>query len=147
MKNIFLLIVLGFFISCSGKNKVPPEIIQPNKMKKLLWDVIQAQALATETARKDSTVNEVAENKILTQKIFDIYKIRSKDFDQSYSWYTSHPDVMRIIVDSLNAEKQRESQLEQQEKYKPIKSTPLKKIDSVKKINAIRKLHSLKLTQ
>jgi len=147
MKNIFFLTVLSFFISCSGKNKVPPEIIPPNKMQKVLWDVIRAQALSSETARKDSTVNEIAETKVLTQKVFEIYKITSKAFDQSYNWYTNHPDVMRIVFDSLNAQKQRESQLQQKEKYQPLKSTPLKKLDSVKRINAIRKLHSLKLSQ
>lgn len=147
MKNIFFLLVTVFFISCAGKNKVPPEIIPPSKMQKVLWDVMRAQALSAETARKDSAINEVAETKVLTQKVFEIYKITSQGFNQSYNWYTNHPDVMRIVFDSLNAQKQRESQLEQKAKYRPINTPPLKKLDSAKRINAIRKLHSLKLSQ
>ncbi|HSQ44074.1 MAG TPA: DUF4296 domain-containing protein [Ginsengibacter sp.] len=147
MKNIFYLIVFGFFVSCTGKNKVPSEIIQPSKMQNILWDVMRAQALSTETARKDSTINEVAETKVLTQKVFDIYKVTPKAFDQSYNWYTNHPDIMKTLFDSLNDRKQRESQLEQKEKFLPGKSTPLKRLDSIKKINAIKKSHSFKLSQ
>ena len=138
MKNIFFLIVFSLFISCLGKNKVPSEIIQPRKMQKILWDVIRAQALSTEIARKDSTVNEIAETKVLTQKVFEIYKITSTTFNQSYMWYTNHPDIMRIVFDSLNAQNQRESQLEMKEKHTPLK------LDSLKKLNPLKNLKSLK---
>jgi hypothetical protein len=130
--------VFSLFISCLGKNKVPSEIIQPGKMQKILWDVIRAQALSTEIARKDSTVNEIAETKVLTQKVFEIYKITSTTFNQSYMWYTNHPDIMRIVFDSLNAQNQRESQLEMKEKHTPLK------LDSLKKLNPLKKLKSLK---
>ena len=139
MKNIFFLIVFSLFISCLGKNKVPSEIIQPGKMQKILWDVIRAQALSTEIARKDSTVNEIAETKVLTQKVFEIYKITSTTFNQSYMWYTNHPDIMRIVFDSLNAQNQRESQLEMKEKHPPLKLDPLKKLNPLKKFEVIKK--------
>jgi hypothetical protein len=138
MKNIFFLIVFSLFISCLGKNKVPSEIIQPGKMQKILWDVIRAQALSTEIARKDSTVNEIAETKVLTQKVFEIYKITSTTFNQSYFWYTNHLDIMRIVFDSLNAQNQRESQLEMKEKHTPLK------LDSLKKLNPLKNLKSFK---
>jgi hypothetical protein len=131
--------VFSLFISCLGKNKVPSEIIQPGKMQKILWDVIRAQALSTEIARKDSTVNEIAETKVLTQKVFEIYKITSTTFNQSYMWYTNHPDIMRIVFDSLNAQNQRESQLEMKEKHPPLKLDPLKKLNPLKKFEVIKK--------
>ena len=140
MKNIFFLIVFSLFISCLGKNKVPSEIIQPGKMQKILWDVIRAQALSTEIARKDSTVNEIAETKVLTQKVFEIYKITSTTFNQSYMWYTNHPDIMRIVFDSLNAQNQRESQLEMKEKHPPLKLDPLKKLNPLKNLNSLKKI-------
>ena len=139
MKNIFFLIVFSLFISCLGKNKVPGEIIQPGKMQKILWDVIRAQALSTEIARKDSTVNEIAETKVLTQKVFEIYKITSTTFNQSYIWYTDHPDIMRIVFDSLNAQKQRESQLEMKVRYHPLKLDPLKKLNPSKHLDSLKK--------
>lgn len=144
MKNIFFLIVMSLFISCSRKNKIPVKIIQPNNMQKILWDVIRAQALSAEIARKDSAVNEIAETKVLTQKVFEIHKITSADFNRSYNWYTNHPDVLRTVFDSLNAQEQRESQLEQKEKFQPIKSKPMQKLDSIKKINSLKRFDSLK---
>lgn len=134
MKNIFFLIAVSLLVSCLGKNKVPSEILQPNEMQKVLWDVIRAQALSTEIARKDSSVNEISETKTLTQKVFEIHKIKSSVFNQSYIWYTNHPDIMRIVFDSLNAQNQRESQLEVKEKYRPVK------LDSLKKSNLFKKL-------
>ena len=144
MKNIFFLIVLGFFASCLEKNKVPLEIIHPEEMQKILWDIIRAQALATEIARKDSNVNEIAETKVLTQKVFEIHKISSTTFNQSYSWYTSHPDVMRTLFDSLNAQTQRESRLEMKEGHSPLKLDPLKKLKSLKKFDSLKRSDSLK---
>ena len=94
MKNIFFLIVFSLFVSCLEKNKVPSEIIQPDKMQKILWDVIRAQALSAEIARKDSTVNEIAETKVLTQKVFEIYKITSTTFIQSYFFFIIHSYLM-----------------------------------------------------
>ncbi len=81
MKNILLLIIFSFLWSCSGKNKVPAEIIQPDEMQNILWDVMRAQALSTEIARKDSSINEIAETKVLTQKVFEIHNITSTSFN------------------------------------------------------------------
>ena len=127
MKN-FIFFLVGFVLfSCSGKNKVPAGIIQQKKMQNILWDVIRAQALSGELARKDSTINEVAETKILTQKVFEIHHITSSAFDQSYSWYTSHPEMMRIIFDSMNIQNQRQNELRMKEGHKPFKGDIIKK--------------------
>ena len=115
-------------VSCLEKNKVPSEIIQPKKMQNVLWDVIRAQTLSVEIARKASMVNEVTETKALTQKVFEIHNITSKDFDRSYAWYTKHPDMMRNIFDSLNIQNQRENELKLKERKKPFKEDSIKKI-------------------
>ena len=121
MKN-FIFFVTGFILfSCSGKNKVPAEIIQQKEMQNMLWDVIRAQALSAEMARKDSTLNEIAETKLLTRKVFEIHHITSLAFDQSYSWYTSHPEMMRIIFDSLSIQNQRQNDLRMKGGYKPFR--------------------------
>src|ERR1700712_5167698 len=121
MKNILLFILCVILFSCSGKNKVPLEIIQPKKMQDILWDVLRAQALSVEIVRKDSTINEVAETKALTQKVFEIYRITSATFDQSYSWYTGHPEMLRSIFDSMNVQNQRRNELEMKGSYRPFK--------------------------
>jgi hypothetical protein len=126
MKNfLFLVACCGLVISCSNKNKIPSEIIQPKQMQKILWDILRAEALSSEYARRDSTINEVAELKILTGKVFQIHKITSLTFDESYKWYTGHQDVLKVLFDSLNSQAQRENKIETKEKPKPEKKMPL----------------------
>jgi len=107
MSNRFLgYFFLVIFVSCSSKDKTPSNIIQPERMKNIIWDVMRAHALAVEITKKDSSVNERAETKALTQKVFAIHKIKAADFNKSYNWYIKHPDAMSIIFDTLYAQKQ-----------------------------------------
>lgn len=126
MKNIFLFIACcGLLISCADKNKVPTEIMQPIQMQKVLWDVFRAEALSAEYARKDSTINQVAELKVLTEKVFQIHKISPSTFDKSYKWYTGHQDVLKVIFDSLTTRAQRENKVEIKKKINAIKKNPI----------------------
>ena len=132
----FIFFMGGFILfSCSGKNKVPAEIIQQKEMQDILWDVIRAQALSGEIARKDSSINEIAETKLLTQKVFEIHNITPSAFDLSYAWYTSHPEMMRIIFDSMNSQNQRQNDL----KMKREDSNRFKKREDFNRLKEIQK--------
>jgi hypothetical protein len=116
--RIFCFIFFAIFIfSCSSKDKAPSDIIQPEAMKNILWDVMSAQFMAQEISRKDSLVNAMTQTKALTQKVFDIHKITAADFDKSYDWYIRHPEIMKRIFDSLYTQKQRDHDLEIEKKY------------------------------
>ena len=80
-------------------------------MQDILWDVIRAQALSGEMARRDSSINEIAETQLLTRKVFEIHNITPSAFDLSYAWYTSHPEMMRIVFDSMHSQNQRQNDL------------------------------------
>ena len=95
-------------------------------MQAVLWDVIRAQVLALEMGHKDSSINEISHNKALTKRVFEIHKITAAEFEKSYSWYTDHPDLMRIIFDSLSVRKQKENDLQLERRAKPFK-----KVDSI----------------
>ena len=125
----FILFITGFIlISCSRKNKVPEAIIQQKEMQKIIWDMLRAQALSGELARRDSTINEVAETKILTRKVFEIHNITSTAFDSSYSWYTNHPEMLRTIFDSMNIQNQRHHDLRLRGAHKPFYRDSIKKL-------------------
>ena len=94
-------------------------------MKSILWDVMRAQTLAQEISIKDSTMDVAIETKILSQKVFEIHKTDSMHFVQSYNWYVKHPETLKLIFDSLYAQKQRKSELELQRKEK-VEGHPLK---------------------
>jgi hypothetical protein len=128
MKNIFFLMLGLLLFSCSGRNKVPPGIIKQNEMQSVLWDVIRAQELSEEIARKDSSVKEVAETQMLTKKVFEIHKITPGAYDSSYAWYTGHPEIMRIILDSMNAQNQRQIDMNPKVESKPLRKNLLNKL-------------------
>jgi uncharacterized protein DUF4296 len=95
--------------SCGKSNNPPSSLIQPKEMKNILWDVMRAETLATQMAQKDSTVDVAIETKTLSQKVFNIHKTDSASFNKSYNWYVKHPDVLKIIFDSLYIQKERDN--------------------------------------
>lgn len=109
MKKILVGFSILIFISCSSKQEIPSSIIEPGKMKAILWDVVRAQYLAHERAQKDTLTTESLETKILTAKVFKIHNTTAEKFDKSYAWYVKNPDVMSVFVDSLYVQKQREA--------------------------------------
>lgn len=112
IKRFLYLIVFVSLLSCSSKNKAPSSIIQPEEMKSVLWDVMRAQNLAISVSRSDTTTNTIAETKALTQRIFEIHKISAEDFNKSYNWYLRHPELMKVMFDSLYNQKQRANKLQ-----------------------------------
>lgn len=129
MKIIFFSILICISFSCSDKNKTPSGIIRPREMSGIMWDIIRAQALANEAARKDSSINVESQTKALTQKVFEIHHVTSSSFDKSYEWYSGHPDILRLMFDSLYTQKQRENDQSMKERYNHFrKDTLLRKI-------------------
>jgi predicted neuraminidase len=94
-------------------------VIQPKEMQSILWDVMRAETLASEMARKDSSVDVAIETKSLSQKVFNIHKTDSARFNKSYNWYVKHPDLLKIIFDSLYSQKERENNLHLRKKNVP----------------------------
>jgi hypothetical protein len=119
MKSFICLIFSVIIISCNSENKPPSDIIQPKEMQSILWDVMRAQTLANQIAIKDSSVNAAVETKSFSQKIFQIHKTDSLNFNKSYNWYVKHPDALKLIFDSLYAQKERENTLRFKEKNGP----------------------------
>jgi hypothetical protein len=111
IKTILYFVVLMMLFSCGKTNKPPSSLIQPKDMQSILWDLMRAETLATEIRRQDTSVDAAIETKSLSQKVFSIHKTDSASFNKSYNWYVKHPDVLKIIFDSLYIQKERENNL------------------------------------
>ncbi|HET7115441.1 MAG TPA: DUF4296 domain-containing protein [Hanamia sp.] len=111
-KPVIYFIFSILFFSCYNGDKVPSKIIKPKDMGSIMWDVMRAQSLASEIALKDSTVDVAIKTKLLSQKVFEIHKTDSAQFNKSYNWYIKHPDILKRIFDSIYSQKQRENDLE-----------------------------------
>jgi len=115
----FLLILAGH--SCNDK-KPEGKVLPKEKMQAVLWDVLQADAFTGNFIKKDSSKNEGAENASLQKKIFELHKISREDFTTSYDYYSSHPEQMKIMLDSMSAKAERDRNKIMKERYEGMKT-------------------------
>ncbi|MBS1918439.1 MAG: DUF4296 domain-containing protein [Bacteroidetes bacterium] len=116
MTRIFFFFFFLSLIGCVDKDSVPSDIIQRDSMKIILWDVIEAEQYSKEYLLKDSLkINVGRETMKLYQEVFAIHHITKDQFNRSYEFYLSRPDLAKPLFDSLSAyaNKQRN------EMYKP----------------------------
>jgi hypothetical protein len=99
MRIVFLLTGLALIGAC--KSKLPSDVLKPDKMQAVLWDVIKADVFTAEFVKKDSTKNAAAENVKLQQQIFALHKISKADFYRSYDYYRSNTEIFKKIMDSM----------------------------------------------
>ena len=102
MTKIFLVLFFCFFISCENKDSVPKNILPKEKMEQVLWDMIEADQFSKQFIAKDSTKNINTENIQLYNQIFQLHHITETDFRRSYQFYTSRPDIFKVVLDSLS---------------------------------------------
>lgn len=115
----FLFAVLFLLFSCSGKQRIPSGILPPEKMKNVLWDVLEAQSLTNELAAHDTSINKQASLDWLTNEALKINHTDSVNYNRSYNWYAAHPEIMKVFLDSLYEQKQREKDIKLPRVHKP----------------------------
>jgi hypothetical protein len=105
IRCIVIFSMLIFFSSC--KNAAPAGIVKQDKMQEILWDIFRADALSRQIVSTDSSKSQPDENAKLTGRVFLIHNITREQFDKSYNYYAQHPDIMRTMLDSINAQQER----------------------------------------
>ena len=88
-------------ICCSPKEPIPNEVFPVKKMQAVLWDVMRADEIANYYKAKDSTIDLLSKHIQLYDTIFSIHKVTKEDFKRSLQFYQSRPDLLKIILDSL----------------------------------------------
>ena len=128
---LFITLILLTF-GCIQDKKIPKDIIPQNEMRKIMWDLMRADAYVATFIMKDSTRNQKSESAILYEKIFDIHSTSREAFKKSLAFYESRPDLFKAISDSLRSDERRA--LEYQTEKKPELDTTLRKIKLNKKL-------------
>lgn len=129
MKAISFLVLSFVAFSCSDEIQIPHNVISSEKMSAIMWDMMRAQALAAEVARKDSSMTADAHREMFTKKVFQVHRVTADDFDKSYNWYMEHPKMMKEMFDSLYSHKQKENEQAIQERHRsPRADSVYKKI-------------------
>jgi hypothetical protein len=88
-------------MGCSEKQNVPNNVLSPDKMRSVLYDVFRADELMGIYLPKDSSYKAPVKRAGIYQTVFNAHKISRDDFKRSMNYYESHPDLLKKILDSL----------------------------------------------
>lgn len=102
MKRWLTFVFALFCLSCSNKEKLPPGVFPMNKMKMIVWDLEVAEQSANEQflMKPDSLRMEATS---LYLQVFQKYKTDKASFYNSMKYYQMHPDVLKVLFDSVAA--------------------------------------------
>lgn len=103
--KVLLSISLLFIISSCARKDNQEKILPEKKMREVMWDMIRADQYVTDFLLKDSTKKKKDESVKLYDEIFHLHKITADEFKKSLAYYSSRPDLMRPIIDSLAVRK------------------------------------------
>ena len=92
-------------------------------MRKLMWDLMRADAYIADFVMKDSTRNQKAESAMLYEQVFTIHSTTADIFKRSLAFYQSRPDLLKVITDSLRSDEKKAQE------YRPPDRKP--QIDSI----------------
>ena len=138
--RIFLFIILSVFVAgCIRDKKIPKGILSQNEMRKIMWDLLRADAYVADFIMKDSTrkQDQKTESTILYDQVFNMHSTTRETFIKSRDFYESRPDLLKVITDSLRSD---EKKVQQYQNYKkPQPDTSLRKIKLNKKLDKPRR--------
>ena len=103
MRIIFLACFSLFLIlACSRKEKIPADILPPQKMQSLLWDMIGAGEYITTFVAVQDSVDKELESLKLYEEVLRMHNITRDQFKKSFAWYRSQPVLMKTMIDTLS---------------------------------------------
>ncbi|WP_207496285.1 DUF4296 domain-containing protein [Aridibaculum aurantiacum] len=110
------------FAACSS-GSIPGDVLPPEKMKKVAFDVIRVDEFSLNFLANDSSKDLVKERSILYEKVFTLHNTSKEEFFNSYDYYLQHPDVNKQLFDSLLTYGKRinETKAETKPGAKPVK--------------------------
>ena len=96
------IVTVVFFFSCRSAETIPDDVLPPERMEKILWDMVRADQLVTDyLLPRDTTLKPDTESIRMYQQVFRIHRISREEFKRSLDFYQSHPDFLKPVVDSI----------------------------------------------
>jgi Domain of unknown function (DUF4296) len=144
MRTGLLIISLFLFIAgCKSKDAVPGNVLPQKEMQAVLWDMMRAdQFLADYVLNKDTSLKKKTESIKLYQQILAINGVTKEKFESSFTFYKSHPLLLKVIMDSIvNAVPEPGADTT---RHDPIKDSLKTAVDSARVKDTARVLKKLK---
>jgi hypothetical protein len=104
MRIIAGLLCIVLIVGCSEKDSIPSGVLGKEEMGSVIWDMMQADQYASSYLIKDTAkVNLKMETLKLYEEVFRLHKTTREEFRKSFQFYQDHPDITRVLFDSLIA--------------------------------------------
>ena len=102
MKVLLFIVFLCLFIQCTRRQRIPDDVLPPEKMEKVLWDMVRADQFASDyLLPSDTSLNRKTESMRLYQQVFQINGISYDQFARSFKFYRSNPRHLKTVIDSI----------------------------------------------
>jgi hypothetical protein len=130
---LYFILCVTFFASCSDdRDEIPKDVIAKDKMQKIFWDITLADQFSIQYLSKDTAKAKVRmETMKLYEEVFRIHHITKAEFQKSFQFYQSHPEISKSMFDSLSARANRERLTMFRSNPPKAGLQPFKKPDSV----------------
>jgi len=119
MRILMLCVIIFYFSACGQKNNHQKGILPREKMELLMWDLTVADEYATLKSEKDSTIKQKDERIRIYSEIFQLHQTNKKQVTESLRYYMGHPEIFKVMNDSISARAQRN-------RYQPVTPKDLK---------------------
>src|SRR5580765_3099757 len=103
--KLLLFFLLLFIFACSSKHDIPSGILPRPKMQAILLDMLRADEFVLNFERKDTARSVTDKSTLLYEEVFRIHQTTKSQFEKSITFYSQHPDLFKIILDSMEKQK------------------------------------------
>ncbi|MBN8676308.1 MAG: DUF4296 domain-containing protein [Chitinophagales bacterium] len=110
MRITFFIVLVTLVVACGSKGDVPKDVLPKEKMEDVMWDMLRADEFVKEyMLARDSSLRDTAEYIKMYERIFRLNKTNREQYAESFTYYRTHPKLMKEILDSLNVRGQLQS--------------------------------------
>jgi predicted component of type VI protein secretion system len=103
MRALYVLLLTALFIGCSQSEKIPADVLQPEQLKQVFFDLYLADAVNTDRKLRDTSLQLQSESKRDFLRVLELHGLNPKTFQKSFDYYKKHPQLMKRVTDSLAA--------------------------------------------
>lgn len=104
------ILVITSFAACSRSGKIPSGVLDQERMSAILFDISVAEGHAENAYFRDSAKSRDSILRVELDRVMLIHGISQAEFLRSYQFYRARPHLYKVMVDSLQAQSQRDQQ-------------------------------------
>lgn len=96
-----LLLLPLVFCACSATPSVPKDVLPPEKMAAVLYDVILADEMVDFLQTSDSSFRQFTRRASYYDTVFQLHQVKKEGFQKSLKYYQGRPDLLKGILETL----------------------------------------------